>query len=51
MVVFWVLNVLEAHADGDEFVPGGEGFGLEEVGGVVGGEGLVDGEGGDFCGD
>lgn len=36
---------------GHEFVPGAEDFGLEEFRGVVGGEGLVDFEGGDLCGD
>jgi hypothetical protein len=43
--------VLETHADGDQLVPGFEGLGLEEVGGVVGREGLVDCEGCDFGGD
>lgn len=31
MVEFWTLDVLEAHADGDQLVPCGENLGLEEV--------------------
>ena len=42
------LDVLEAHADGDQVVPGLEGLGLEEVGGVVWRKGLVDLECRDF---
>jgi hypothetical protein len=33
---------------GEKLVPGTQDFGLEEIGGVIGGEGLVDLEGGDF---
>lgn len=51
MVLLRVQDVLESHADGDQLVPGGEGGGLEEVGGVIRGKGLVYLEGGDFCGD
>ena len=47
-VVLGVGDGLEAHAHGDELVPGAQSFRLEEVGGVVGGEGLVDGEFGDL---
>jgi hypothetical protein len=43
--------VLEAHADWDQLVPGLEGLGLEEVGGVIGREGLVDSESRDLGGD
>lgn len=42
------LDVLEAHAYRNQFVPGGESFGLEEVGCVVGRERLVDLEGCDL---
>jgi hypothetical protein len=45
------LDVLEAHADWDQLVPGLEGLGLEEVGGVIGREGLVDSESRDLGGD
>lgn len=51
MVQFWPLNVLKAHADGNQLVPGFEGLGLEEVGSIIGREGLVDCEGCDFGGD
>jgi hypothetical protein len=48
VVLLRSLDVLEAHADGDQVVPGLEGLGLEEVGGVVWREGLVDLECRDF---
>lgn len=51
MVQLRSLYVLETHANGDQFIPCGECFGLEEVGGVVGREGLVDSERCDFGGD
>lgn len=45
VVGFRVRDRLETHADRHELVPGLEGLGLEELGGVVRGEGLVDLEG------
>lgn len=45
------FDVLEAHADGDQLIPSLESFGLEEVGGIVGCECLVDCEGCDLGGD
>lgn len=51
MVELWPLDVLEAHSDRDQLVPGSEDFGLEEVRSVVGREGLIDLEGCDFCRD
>ena len=51
VIVLRPLDVLEAHADGDELVPCSQCLGLEEVGCVVGGEGLIDLEGCDFGGD
>ena len=51
VIQLWSLDVLEAHTDRDQLIPGGKRFGLEEVGGVVGREGLVDCECCDFGGD
>ena len=50
MVELGSLDVLEAHADGDQLVPGGEGLRFEEVGSVVRCKGLVDLECCDFRG-
>lgn len=50
VVGFWVRDLLEAHAYGNQLVPGAEDFGLKEVGGVVGSEGLVDFELGNLRG-